>query len=98
MPKPKYSLLAKATDATAFTRTRFGRHYLKRLQKRLDAALEIVMDKTYSDSYRANAGTEAAMLKTELDYFELMKQTLADPAIVKKLRAKAEEAKAKETV
>jgi hypothetical protein len=98
MPKSTYSLIAKATDATAFTQTRFGKHYLKRLTKKLDAALEIVMDKTYSNSYRANAGTEASMLKKELEYFQLMKDTLSDPATMAKLRAKAEEAKAKKTV
>jgi hypothetical protein len=91
----KYSAMDITNDAVAFAASRFGKHYLKRLETNKRRELDIAMNSNYSDSYRAHAATKAAAMDKELDYFATAARIKADPNLLQRLIAKTKP-KAKE--
>lgn len=83
-----YRTVDIARDAAAFANSRFGKHYLKRLKKSHARALRVTLDKSYSDSYRANSASEAAVYASELEYFEIAHSIASNPSLVRRLAAK----------
>lgn len=82
-----YSGLDLATDATSFADSRFGQHYLARLEASRRRHLEIAMDTTLNDSFRAHAATKAATVQSEIDYFTTSRNVLKDPTLLERLKA-----------
>ncbi|PPG91550.1 MULTISPECIES: hypothetical protein [unclassified Rathayibacter] len=83
----EYSGLDLATDATAFASSRFGQHYLARLEASRKRHIEIAMNTELNDSYRAHAATKAATVQSEIDYFTTSRNVLADPTLLERLKA-----------
>ena len=84
----EYTSEMKNNDALAFVRTRFGKHYIKRLTKAYNQAVAISQDITYSREYRLDCATQASAFKRELNYFELHKKFNQDKGIAGRLRDK----------
>lgn len=83
-----------AADAKAFADSRFGMHYLDRLNKAHARCMETVMDLDCSDSYRANMASKASAIRAEIEYFEIAQNIATNPTILERLRLKAERKKA----
>lgn len=76
-------------DAVQFAESRFGQHYLSRLEKALERCLTDAENLEYSDSFRANRASQAATVRAELNYFTTAKTVASSPTMMKKLRDKA---------
>ncbi|MBO1267084.1 hypothetical protein [Arthrobacter cavernae] len=91
-----YDSLQITQDAVAFAKSKFGKHYLKRLEKAKARYLELTMNEELTDNFRAHAGTKAATVQLEIDYF-MTAQTVADtPTFMKRLRDKINARREKE--
>lgn len=90
MPSAKddYPSIAIAADAAEFASTRFGKHYLARLEASRQRHLELAMNSELTDSFRAHAATKAATVQSEIDYFATSQAVMKDPSLVAKMRAK----------
>lgn len=75
-----------AQDATAFAQSRFGQHYLARLEKTVERAQSIAESLEYTDNHRAHQSTKAATLKAELDYFKTAQTVVDSPVLLRRLR------------
>lgn len=75
-------------DAVDFAQSRFGKHYLERLHKAKQRALDDAMDLEMSDSYRVHRASQAKAIQSEIDYFATAQRVYDDPALMKKLRDK----------
>lgn len=83
-----YSSEEKNQDALAFMQSRFGQHYIARLEARKARAFEIVTNYELSDSFRAHAGTEISTVQKELNYFKTHQDIAKDPSFMDRLREK----------
>ena len=81
----KYGTVEIVHDATSFAASRFGKHYLERLQAKKDDALTAAMNLTYTDSFRAHSATVAKSVQDELDYFEAVQRIKNKPELMKSL-------------
>ena len=75
-----------ARDATKFARSKFGKHYLEKLEAiRLDYANK-ACDRRYSREDRADFGLLAAETADHIGYFQTARTILANPSLLDKLR------------
>ena len=86
--KDDYPSIAIAADAVEFANSRFGKHYIARLEASRQRHLDLVMNTELTDSFRAHAATKAATVQSELDYFTTSQAVMNNPSLVAKLRAK----------
>lgn len=82
----EYNSEAIARDAQIFIDSRFGKHYMQRLEQMQEQALRLAMDLNYTADYRANQVTRAAAIKDEIDYFNLAKQVVGSPSMLQRIR------------
>lgn len=75
-------------DANEFADSKFGQHYLDRLRDAKQRELDAATDRRRTDSERAHAGTAAATVQAELDYFATARTVEETPSLLKRLRAK----------
>lgn len=87
-PNDGYPSIAIAADAVEFASSRFGKHYLARLEASRQRHLDLAMNSELTDSFRAHAATKAATVQSEIDYFATSQSVMANPTLVAKLRAK----------
>ena len=80
-----YDAVTRTEDAVRFAESQFGRHHLKRLEKRRKQYQELAEDTQYTDSYRAHMATKASVYKSELDYFATAQKVKDDPTMMKRL-------------
>lgn len=83
-----YSPVDLASDASNFATSRFGKHYLERLEQIKERELRVAMDTRYSESFRAHAATKAAAVTDELDYFQTAQTIRNKPELLSRLSAK----------
>lgn len=81
-------------DANEFADSRFGAHYMERLEAAKQRAVAQTMDKRLTDSERAHAGTVAATLQAEINYFNIARTVKVTPSLMDKLRRKFKEKEA----
>ncbi|THG30681.1 hypothetical protein [Naasia lichenicola] len=79
------SALKRASEATAFAESDFGKHYLKRLRDAKARHLASVMDVTLTETFRAHSGTIAATIQSELDYFAIARKVTTSPTFKKRV-------------
>lgn len=84
----KYNPVDLANDASHFAASRFGKHYLQRLEQIKERELSVAMDTRYSDSFRAHAGTRAAAVKDEIDYFTIAQSIKNKPELLARMSEK----------
>lgn len=88
MPLPEYNPIELSKDAVDFANSRFGKHYMARLERLQKRHLDAAMDIDYSDSYRAHRASKAAALASQLEFFQIA-QTIQDtPSLLNRLRKK----------
>lgn len=81
----EYGTVEIVHDATTFAASRFGQHYLDRLKDKKADALNVAMDMSFNDSFRAHSATVAKSVQDELDYFDGLQRIKNKPATMKKL-------------
>lgn len=84
----EYNTVTRAGHAVEFAQSQFGLHYLARLETAKARHLKVVMNLSLSDSVRAHAGTSAATVQSELDYFTNSQLVLTDPTFLARLQSK----------
>jgi hypothetical protein len=82
----QYDPVQLVQDATKFARSRFGRHYMKRLDDRSASFLANTTDMRLTNEERANYGLRAAEIAAEIDYFRTAQATVANPSLLERLR------------
>lgn len=81
----EYDPIQLTADAVKFANSRFGRHYLARLKAAKTRYLADAMNDTLTDSARAHAGTKAATVALEIDYFTTAKTVQDDSNLLKRM-------------
>lgn len=82
----EYDGIALAHDATEFAESRFGQHYLTRIEGFRQSYLAQTQNEGLSDSQRAHAGSRAAVVADEIAYFQTAKTITSDPSLIKRIR------------
>lgn len=85
---PEYPSIEITNDAVAFAESRFGKHYIGRLQAAYDRYVTTAQRSDLTDSYRAHLMTQAKTVKLELDYFTTAQTVHDDPKLLQRLRDK----------
>lgn len=80
-----YDALTLSEDAQRFARSRFGRHYIKRLKKLRESHLDAAMSMEYTDSFRANSASKAAAIGAEIEFFKIAQTIQSTPSLRQKL-------------
>lgn len=86
----KYTTEAITRDADAFAQSRFGQHYLKRLEKALQRARDDAENTELSRDYRLTRSDQAAAINAEINYFKTATAVASNESLMAKLRAKAQ--------
>jgi ribosomal protein S12 methylthiotransferase accessory factor YcaO len=82
----EYDAIALFHDADEFRQSRFGKHYLARLEAARGRYLAQTQDDSLNDSQRAHAGSKAAVVSEELAYFQTVEATVNDKSLLERLR------------
>lgn len=85
---PKYEALDLSHDAVAFTKSKFGRHYLGRLARIQQSHIEAGMNLDYTDSFRANSMSKAAAIAAEIEFFQIAQTIQKSPTMLERLKKK----------
>jgi hypothetical protein len=88
MSQPKYDPIELSRDATAFAKSRFGQHYLARLEDAQKRHLEAAMNIDFTDSYRSHRASKAAAIASEIEYFKIAQTIQETPSLMERLRKK----------
>ena len=88
MSSPKYDPIDLSQDATRFANSRFGKHYLARLERLKTVHLTAAMKVDFTDSYRAHRASKAAAIDSELEFFRIARTIQESPSLLKRLRKK----------
>lgn len=82
----EYDPIQLVEDATIFSTTKFGAHYLERLEMLKEVELKKSMNRQLSEHERSDAGTAANIYDGELSYFRTAKTVNNDPKLIDKMR------------
>jgi hypothetical protein len=82
----EYDPVTLFTDAEQFRTSRYGQHYLAKLEADRALFLAQTQDESLSDSQRAHAGSKAALTQRYLTYFETVEKTVKDKGMLERLR------------
>ena len=82
----EYDPVTLFTDAEQFRTSRYGKHYLAKLEADRAAFLAQTQDESLSDSQRAHAGSKAALTQRYLTYFQTVETTVKDKGMLERLR------------
>lgn len=87
MSEAEDKALALAREAAEFAKSKFGQHYLQRLAELKQGHLDLTMDPSYTDSFRAHHGSMAKAKDEEINYFATA-QVFTTPNALARLRQK----------
>ena len=89
MPNPDYSPTEVTHDAVAFSASKFGQRYIKRLHAARERYIISAQVRDIAESQRTWFNAQAATVSLEIDYFETAKNVQSDPTLMQRLRDKA---------
>lgn len=100
--QPDYEPIQLATDATRFARSKFGVHYLGRLERRQAQLVATALKASTPNTDKLKALAQHAALSDEIEFFRVSQQIKSDPSLLQRLRdgaakrLKREEARAEQ--
>lgn len=80
-----YDPVQLTKDATTFARSKFGRHYLAKLEARVAECRTGAVDLRLSRDDRADYGLLASEAQRQLDYFKTAQQTASNPNLLRQM-------------
>lgn len=80
-----YDPVQLVKDATRFARTDFGKHYIAKLEQRVEECKQGAVDLRLSREDRADLALIASEAQRQLDYFTAAQKTASDPNLLKRL-------------
>lgn len=81
----EYDPIQLTADAAKFANSRFGKHYLARLEAAKARFLDEAMNDELTDTQRAHAATKAHTVKLEIDYFATATAVQEDAKLLKRM-------------
>ena len=81
----EYHPVQLVKDATAFARSDFGKHFLKKLEHRVAECRSNAVDMRLTRTERADWGVVASEAQRQLDYFITAQKTASDPNLLQRL-------------
>lgn len=81
----EYDPVQLVKDAARFARTDFGKHYIEKLERRVEECKSGAVDLRLSREERADWGLIASEAQRQLDYFTAAHKTASDPNLLKRL-------------
>lgn len=85
----EYSAVDITKDAVKFSRSRFGQHYLARLEAAKARALQDAVNIDLPSEFCGKRAAQATAIDAEIDYFKTASTVAADPNLMQRLIEKA---------